>query len=58
MTEHTDARLEWVLDAIFNQPNTPADDDTRDHAAAAEARRDPEAEMDLREDMHEKGLGL
>ena len=53
---YTDARLEWVLDAIFNQPDTPVEDDPRDHEALVEARRDPEAEMDRLEDMYEKGM--
>lgn len=37
-------------------PPVKWDEDTRDFAAMAEMRRDPDAEMDAREDRYENGL--
>lgn len=53
----TNPRHEALIDHILANPG-PVDDDPRDHEAMAEARRDPEADLDRAEDMYEKGLGL
>lgn len=59
MTTDTDARLEWVLDAIFNQPDTPAGDDPREPDAPptdAQADRMWGAQADHAADRHEAWL--
>ena len=47
-----------ALDALIAAMRSPGpvDDDPRDHDAAWETRRDPDAEMDAREDAYEASL--
>lgn len=49
-----DARLDRVLAGIA-RPG-PTDDTPRDYEAERDMRHDPEAEMDAREDAHEKEM--
>lgn len=53
---NTDTRLEQVLDAIFNQPNTPVDDDPIDHEPDGYTQAELDRRADEAADRYERDL--